>query len=90
MEDVWSVSVYQHAVMIELVKCISCNVFPPVDHRNAHTGGRASLCDHAARKSSSHNKNIGLHAIYLQRLRGLRHGLFSDMRCPISLQFSFF
>ena len=71
MEDVWSVSVYQDTVTIELVKCISRNVFALVDHHNAHASGRAALCDHAARKSSSHNKNVSPHAIDLQLLRGL-------------------
>ncbi len=65
MEDVWSVPVYQDAVTIELVECIPRNVLAPVDNHHAHSGRRASLCDHAAGKPGAHNKNIGSHSVNL-------------------------
>ena len=65
MENMWSIPVHQDAVTIELVKCIPRNVLALVDDHNAHTGGRASLCDHAAGKPGAHNKNIGSHSVDL-------------------------
>ena len=63
MKDMRAITMDKHAIGVEFVECIACNVFSLIDQKDVMTRRRAALRDHASSKASPNNKHVEFHGV---------------------------